>query len=112
MEERILDKPIYETCLQQRTAPNLSFIESINLFTLLITIVIMILFFLPVLFRALHAHFHIWQLQKRKFAYLSFMKLISKTCASNLKRKALRVHKELHLSSILFFAILRAIPCI
>ncbi|CAG9531258.1 unnamed protein product [Cercopithifilaria johnstoni] len=66
MQESILDKPIYETCLQQRTAPNLSFIESINLSTLHITIFIVLLFFSLAFFRVLRAPFYIWQMQKHK----------------------------------------------
>ncbi|KAL3982278.1 Leucine rich repeat family protein [Acanthocheilonema viteae] len=66
MQESIVDKVIYETCLQQRTASNLSFIESINLSTLLITIVIMLLFLSLVFFRVLHTRFHVWQLQRHK----------------------------------------------
>uniref|UniRef100_A0A0R3S6G9 Ig-like domain-containing protein n=1 Tax=Elaeophora elaphi TaxID=1147741 RepID=A0A0R3S6G9_9BILA len=66
MQESILSKPIYETCLQQRTAPNLSFIESMNLSTLLIIILIMLLFFSLAFFRVLHSRFHIWQLEKHK----------------------------------------------
>ncbi|VDM99159.1 unnamed protein product [Thelazia callipaeda] len=59
-------KLIYETCLQERTASDLSFFGFVNLSIFLLIISIIIFFSLLALFRFFRKRFQIWQQQKHK----------------------------------------------
>uniref|UniRef100_A0A914CF30 Fibronectin type-III domain-containing protein n=1 Tax=Acrobeloides nanus TaxID=290746 RepID=A0A914CF30_9BILA len=80
------EKLVYESCLYEKTLPNISFWNSLNLSTIITFFVILFIVFSLLCFRAIYFRFHLWHQAKyraRMNQSISGQSFLSRTSSAN-----------------------------